>query len=225
MTRKRRLSTGPKPPKRDDPGRQVRPPSAPPASRRRKVPAKPAPGSDAVQAEMVPELALRVGHGWDLHRLEPIKPAGAGRPMVLGGVPVDAPSCAGRGPVARSDGDVLLHAITDAILGALALPDIGQLFPDTSSANEGRDSAEFLAEAVRRMTGAGYVVGNLDATVICERPKLGPIKERIRLNLARLLGVSPERVNIKGKTHERVDAVGEGRAIEAHAVVTLLLKK
>lgn len=142
--------------------------------------------------------------------------------MILGGVRVTDAHLT-RGPVARSDGDVLLHAVTDAILGALALPDIGAIFPDTDPANEGRDSAQFLAHAVRLARKQGYVVGNVDATVVCERPKIGPIKEQIRLNLARLVGASPERVNIKGKTHERVDAVGEGRAIEAHCVVTLLL--
>lgn len=165
-------------------------------------------------------LPFRVGHGYDLHRLEARAPAGRGRPMIVGGVILDDPEFA-LGPVAHSDGDVLYHAVTDALLGALGLPDIGQLFPDTAAAHEGQDSADFLREAVRRVRGAGYEVGNLDATVILERPKLGPRKKEIRANLARLLGVPVERVNIKGKTHEKVDAVGEGRAIEAHAVVLL----
>jgi 2-C-methyl-D-erythritol 2,4-cyclodiphosphate synthase len=142
--------------------------------------------------------------------------------MVLGGVRITDAQLKS-GPVARSDGDVLLHAITDAILGALGLPDIGSLFPDTDPANEARDSAHFLTHAVRLAAHQGYALGNLDATVIAQRPKIGPVKEQIRLNLARLLETSPERVNVKGKTHERVDAVGEGRAIEAHAVVTLVL--
>ncbi len=166
---------------------------------------------------------VRIGHGWDLHRLEPIAPVGGGRPMVIGGVRIE--SAGGKGPVAHSDGDVLLHAVTDAILGALALPDIGQMFPDKSPRNEGRASTEFLVAAVAKAARAGYAVGNLDCTVICERPKIGPVKAQIRRNLAQALGVPLGRVNVKGKTHERVDAVGEGRAIEAHAVVIMVPRK
>jgi 2-C-methyl-D-erythritol 2,4-cyclodiphosphate synthase len=103
----------------------------------------------------------------------------------------------------------------------LGQPDIGQLFPDTDPAWAGQDSAHFLAEAVRRMQAAGLRLGNLDATVICERPKIGPVKSQIRDNLARLLGVAAGAVNLKGKTHEKVDAVGEGRAIEVHVVALL----
>ena len=161
---------------------------------------------------------MRIGHGYDLHRLEPVAPDGAGRPFVLGGVRVPHD----RGPVGHSDGDALLHAVTDAILGAIGQPDIGQLFPDTDPAWSGKDSAHFLTEAVRRMQAAGLRVGNLDATVICERPKIGPVKSQIREHLARLLGVSTEAVNLKGKTHEKVDAVGEGRAIEVHVVALLV---
>lgn len=219
MARKRRVATTSKPkPRVDAPGRQRR--SVAPQRGRRPKPLPKAPPP----VELAVELPLRIGHGWDLHRLEPLAPDGAGRPMVIGGVRI-AEGQLQSGPVARSDGDVLLHAATDAILGALALPDIGELFPDTDARHEGADSSQFLREALRRAKVAGYVVGNMDATVICERPKIGPIKEQIRLNLARLLEVSPERVNVKGKTHERVDAVGDGRAIEAHAVVTLLLRE
>jgi len=160
---------------------------------------------------------LRVGHGYDLHRLEPKAPDGPGRPLVLGGVALEHD----RGPVAHSDGDALLHAVTDALLGALALPDIGQLFPDDDPRNESRDSAVFLEEAAHRVRAAGYRIANLDATVILERPKLSPHKDAIRANIARLLDVSIDRVNVKGKTHERVDAVGEGRAVEVHAVVLM----
>ena len=127
-----------------------------------------------------------------------------------------------RGPVAHSDGDALYHALTDAILGALALPDIGQLFPDTGAANEARDSGDFLSAAASRASGAGWRIQNVDATVILERPKLAPHKEAMRSNIARLLGIEEDRVNIKGKTHEKVDAVGEGRAVEVHAVVLLI---
>lgn len=161
---------------------------------------------------------MRIGHGYDLHRLEPVAPDGAGRPFVLGGVPVPHD----RGPVGHSDGDALLHAVTDALLGAMGQPDIGQLFPDTDPQWAGRDSSHFLHEAVRRMRAAGLRVGNLDATVICERPKIGPVKEAIRARLADLLGVPVTALNVKGKTHEKVDAVGEGRAIEVHVVALLV---
>lgn len=127
-----------------------------------------------------------------------------------------------RGPVSHSDGDALYHAVTDAILGALCEPDIGQLFPDTDPRHESRDSEVFLAAAVDRARALGWQVANLDATVILEKPKLSPHKEAMRANLERVLGVAGRRaVNIKGKTHEKVDAVGEGRAVEVHCVVLL----
>jgi 2-C-methyl-D-erythritol 2,4-cyclodiphosphate synthase len=167
------------------------------------------------------EPPFRVGHGYDLHRLDRYAPLGRGRPMVLGGVRLAAGGNAEVGPVAHSDGDVLLHAITDALLGAAGLPDIGQLFPDTDPAHEGRDSGEFLMEAITRLAADGWSVANVDATVILERPKIGPHKDAIRANLARLLAIAPGQVNIKGKTHEGVDAVGQGLAVEAHAVVLI----
>ena len=163
----------------------------------------------------------RIGHGYDLHRLEPCAPNGNGRPFVLGGVRLEHD----RGPVAHSDGDVLMHAVTDAILGAIGAPDIGQLFPDTAPENDGRDSRVFLEEAARRMRTAGWEIGNMDMTVICERPKLGARKQEVVQNLAHILGVPAEDLNLKGKTHERVDAVGEGRAVEAHVVVLLTRAK
>ncbi len=164
-----------------------------------------------------PTPPIRVGHGYDLHRLDVRAPHGSGRRLVLGGVYLEHT----HGPVSHSDGDALYHAVTDALLGALGLPDIGQLFPDNDPANESRDSADFLSAAATRLRELGWSVTNLDATVILERPKLSPHKEAMRRNLARILGVVPEVVNIKGKTHERVDAVGEGRAVEVHAVVLL----
>jgi 2-C-methyl-D-erythritol 2,4-cyclodiphosphate synthase len=160
---------------------------------------------------------MRIGHGYDLHRLEPFPPAGAGRPLVLGGVRLDHD----RGPVGHSDGDALLHAATDAILGALALPDIGELFADTDPRWEGADSAAFLVRAVEEARSRGWRVANLDATVVLERPKVAPHKRAMRENLARLLGVGVDAVNVKGKTHERVDAVGEGRAVEVHVAVLM----
>lgn len=163
---------------------------------------------------------MLIGHGYDLHRLEPLAPVGQGRPLILGGVHFEHD----RGPVAHSDGDALLHAITDALLGALAQPDIGRLFPDTDPRHESQNSRDFLAEAVRRMRLAGYALSNLDATVILERPKIGPRRDEIRQTVAALLGSPLDRVNIKGKTHEGVDAVGRGEAVEVHAVVLLSLE-
>lgn len=162
-------------------------------------------------------IDLRIGHGYDLHRLEDRPPAGRGRPLIVGGVCLEWD----KGPVSHSDGDVLYHALVDALMGALGLPDIGQMFPDNAPENEGRDSREFVVEAARRLAAAGWAVENVDATVILERPRIGPHKEAMRGNIAGLLGIEVPRVNVKGKSHERVDAVGEGRAIEAHVIALL----
>jgi 2-C-methyl-D-erythritol 2,4-cyclodiphosphate synthase len=159
----------------------------------------------------------RVGHGYDLHRLEPTPPAGAGRPFVLGGEHFEHRL----GPVSHSDGDAVYHAVTDAVLGAIGAPDIGRLYPDDDPAHEGADSSVFLLAAAKRMRASGYEVGNLDVTVICERPKLGAARDAMIDNIAGHLGCDAGRVNVKGKTHEGVDAVGEGRAVEVHAVVLL----
>lgn len=158
------------------------------------------------------DMPFRVGHGYDLHRLEP-----GGRPLIVGGVRLEHD----RGPIAHSDGDVLYHAVVDALLGALGMPDIGQLFPDDAPENNGRDSADFMRAAMAKVAMSGYEVSNIDATVILERPRIGPVKDQMRANIARLLNVHGGRVNVKGKSHERVDAVGEGRAVEAHVVVLL----
>lgn len=161
---------------------------------------------------MTPTLPFRVGHGFDLHRLEP------GLKLIVGGCPIEHD----RGCAAHSDGDVVYHAVTDAILGALGQEDIGQLFPDDDPRWQGADSSVFLAEAARRMRAAQYRVGNLDVTVVLQRPRLSPHKKTIVGNLARLLGCDPQQVNIKGKTHEKVDAIGQGLAIACHAVVLLI---
>ena len=150
---------------------------------------------------------FRIGHGFDLHRLEPVAPAGDGRPFILGGLPLEHD----RGPVGHSDGDALLHAVTDALLGAIAAPDLGSLFPDSDPRWEGADSARFLAVAVARVADAGGTIANVDATVICERPRIGPHRGAIRAKMAEILGVPFDRVNVKGKSHEQVDAIGEGR--------------
>lgn len=160
---------------------------------------------------------LRIGHGYDLHRLEPHPPVGNGRPFMLGGVRLECPF----GPIAHSDGDALLHAVTDAVLAAAGLPDIGQLFPDTAPEHAGQNSTEFLRQAAALVSAQGWRVVNVDATVILERPKLSPQKEAMRTGIAAGLGITVDRVGLKGKTHERVDAVGEGRAVEVHAVVLL----
>lgn len=159
-------------------------------------------------------LPFRVGHGFDLHRLEP------GYPLIIGGINIPHD----KGCEAHSDGDVLLHCVVDAILGALGLPDIGQLFPDNDPKWKGADSSVFIKEAVRLMHEAGYELGNLDATLILQRPKVSPHKEAIKANLSTLLGADPSVVNLKAKTHEKVDSLGENRSIAAHTVV-LLMKK
>lgn len=160
---------------------------------------------------------LRVGHGYDLHRLEPVAPEGPGRPFILGGVRFDHPL----GPVGHSDGDTLYHALTDSLLGAIGAEDIGRLFPDTDPRYEAADSAVFVEVAAHRMRQAGYEVGNVDITVICERPRLGDHRAEMMNNVARLLQCDRRQVNIKGKTHEGVGALGEGQAVEVHAVALL----
>lgn len=165
-----------------------------------------------------PAETLRIGHGYDLHRLEPVAPLGSGRPLVLGGVRFDFD----RGPVAHSDGDALLHAVTDALLSAAGMPDIGQLFPDSDPRHESRDSLEFLKEAGNRVREAGWMVANIDATVILEKPKLSPHKPAMRSNIAAALDIDASRVGVKGKTHEKVDSVGESRAVEVHVVALLV---
>ena len=181
---------------------------ATPAAAAAAVDAAPAASADAT----APVLPFRVGHGFDLHRLA------EGYKLIIGGVEIPHT----KGCEAHSDGDVLLHTVTDALLGALALPDIGQLFPDTDPEWRGASSDTFLLEAVRLMRARGYAVGNLDATIIAQRPKLSPHKDSIRANLCRLLGADASAVNVKAKTHERVDSIGEERSIACHAVVLLV---
>jgi 2-C-methyl-D-erythritol 2,4-cyclodiphosphate synthase len=163
----------------------------------------------------------RIGHGYDLHRLEAHAPSGAGRPFVLGGIAFDHPT----GPVGHSDGDAVLHAVTDALLGAIGEPDIGQLFPDDDPRHDGADSAVFVQEAIRRVRERGLRIGNIDITVVCERPKIGPRKAEMIDRVASLLGCDKSDVNLKGKTHEGLDAIGEGRAIEVHVVALLASAK
>jgi len=155
--------------------------------------------------------AYRSGIGWDIHPLAP------GRPLILGGIEIPSEL----GLVGHSDADVLAHAITDAILGAAALGDIGQHFPDTDPRWAGADSMELLRHARRLAEGRHLRVVHVDATVILEKPKLGPHREAIRARLAAALELGLENVSVKFKTSEKMGPAGEGRAAEALAIVTL----
>ena len=155
---------------------------------------------------------LRIGEGWDVHRLVD------GRPLVLGGVTIPHP----RGLLGHSDADALLHAITDALLGAAALGDIGRHFPDTDPAYRGADSGQLLAEAVRRVRDAGFAPINVDATIIAQAPRMAPHIPAMVERIASLLGLAADAVNVKAKTAEGLGPVGEGQAIEARAVCLML---
>jgi 2-C-methyl-D-erythritol 2,4-cyclodiphosphate synthase len=154
---------------------------------------------------------VRIGIGYDSHRLV------QGRPFVLGGVRIPHSS----GPIGHSDGDALCHAVTDAILGAASLGDIGRHFPDTDPAWKDADSVELLGKAVALVRARGLAVAQVDAVVIAERPKLAPHVDAIRERLAAVLDVSPDRVGIKGKTNEGMGETGRGEAIIVHAVALL----
>ncbi len=156
-------------------------------------------------------MNFRIGEGWDIHALVP------GRKLILGGV--DVPYHLGL--LGHSDADVLLHAITDALLGAAALGDIGTHFPDTDTRFKGADSSVLLAEAARRVREKGFEIGNVDSTIIAQAPKLMPHMSAIRAKLAQTLGVALDQVNVKAKTAEKMGPVGLGQAMEARAVVLL----
>lgn len=157
-------------------------------------------------------VSLRIGEGWDIHRLV------VDRPLIIGGVRIPYE----RGLLGHSDADVLLHAITDALLGAAALGDIGQHFPDTDAQFKGADSAVLLAEVMRRVRAAGYQLGNVDSTVVAQAPKLMPWLPAMCKVIAHALGCAVDQVNVKAKTAEKMGPVGEGQAIEARAIVLLL---
>ena len=154
---------------------------------------------------------IRVGEGWDVHQLV------AGRKLILGGVEVPHVT----GLLGHSDADVLLHAITDALLGAAGLGDIGRHFPDTDARFGGADSSVLLAEAARRVRAAGWQIGNVDSTVIAQAPKLAPHIPAMCQRIAATLGLTPGQVNVKAKTAEKLGPVGEGRAMEARAIALL----
>jgi 2-C-methyl-D-erythritol 2,4-cyclodiphosphate synthase len=156
-------------------------------------------------------MSFRVGEGWDTHALVP------GRRLVLGGVEIPHE----RGLLGHSDADALLHAITDAVLGAAGLGDIGRHFPDTDERFKGADSVVLLAEAVKRAREAGWKIVNIDSTIVAQAPKLAPHIEAMRTRIAQALDLQPGQVNVKAKTAEKLGPVGMGQSIEARAVVLL----
>ena len=157
-------------------------------------------------------MKFRVGEGWDTHALVP------GRKLLLGGVEIPFD----RGLLGHSDADALLHAITDALLGGAGLGDIGRHFPDTDERFRGADSIVLLAEAHARVRQAGWEIANIDTTVIAQAPKLAPYIAAMRARIAQALDVSPDQVNVKAKTAEKLGPVGMGQSIEARAVVLLV---
>jgi 2-C-methyl-D-erythritol 2,4-cyclodiphosphate synthase len=159
-------------------------------------------------------MSFRIGEGWDVHALVP------GRKLVLGGVEIPHTS----GLLGHSDADVLLHAITDAVLGAAGLGDIGRHFPDTDAQFKGADSRVLLQEAMRRVREKGWELVNVDSTIVAQAPKLAPHMPAIHAGVAQALGVALEQVNVKAKTAEKLGPVGMGQSMEARAVALLSLK-
>ncbi len=155
--------------------------------------------------------AYRIGSGHDRHRLMP------GHTLILGGVTIEAPV----GFEAHSDGDILVHALVDALLGAIAQGDIGTHFPDSDPANSGLSSTIFLEDALRRVSQAGWSPVNLDATIFSQEIKIAPHREKIRQNLSRLTGLAIDRISLKAKTAEGLGAIGRGEAMDAQVVVLL----
>jgi 2-C-methyl-D-erythritol 2,4-cyclodiphosphate synthase len=159
-----------------------------------------------------PRLPFRIGQGWDIHALV------EGRPLILGGVHIPSD----KGLLGHSDADALLHAITDALLGGAGLGDIGQHFPDTDDRFKGADSVQLLCQAAQRVRERGWEIGNIDATVIAQAPRLAPHIPAMCERIAAALALAPEQVNVKAKTAEKMGPVGEGKAMQAQAVVLLL---
>ena len=154
---------------------------------------------------------MRMGEGWDVHALVP------GRALVVGGVTIDHP----QGLLGHSDADVLLHAITDALLGAAALGDIGSHFPDTDAQHRGADSLVLLREVGQRVRQAGYEIGNIDATIVAQAPRMAPHIVLMRERIAQALGVAVGQINVKAKTAEKLGPVGQGQSMEARAVALI----
>ena len=151
---------------------------------------------------------MRIGHGYDVHRLV------EGRKLILGGVGIPYE----KGLLGHSDADVLAHAIMDALLGAAALGDIGKLFPDNDPAFEGADSMKLLARVAEVLDEKGYAIGNIDATVIAQKPKLAPYIEQMRRRMAEVCGIDMEQLSVKATTEEKLGFTGSGEGIAAHAV-------
>jgi len=182
-------------------------------------------------------VPLRIGHGFDIHRMSPREEAG--KPVIIGGIEITHKDQKWRdvegkytenkgdyyetqlGVVAHSDGDVIYHSIVDGIFGALTLPDIGQVFQDTDPRWKGADSSKFMDYAYEIMTKYGYKIGNIDVTLILERPKVASFKPAMKENILKLLNTTSGRVNIKARTHEQVDSVGELRSLSCHVCLTL----
>ena len=160
-------------------------------------------------------MTMRIGHGYDVHRLA------EGRKLILGGVEVPHTL----GLLGHSDADVLTHAVMDALLGAAALGDIGRHFPDTDPAYAGADSLKLLDHVVELLEKKGYQVGNVDATILAQKPKLAPYIEKMRDNLAARMKVEPDQVNVKATTEEKLGFTGAEEGIAAHAVALLSLKR
>ncbi|GAC1543350.1 MAG: 2-C-methyl-D-erythritol 2,4-cyclodiphosphate synthase [Ramlibacter sp.] len=157
-------------------------------------------------------MNLRIGEGWDVHALVP------GRALVIGGVAIPYD----RGLLGHSDADVLLHAITDALLGAAGLGDIGRHFPDNDPKFQGADSVLLLEEAARRVGQSGWAIANIDSTVVAQAPRLAPHIDAMRARISEALGLQAAQVNVKAKTAEKLGPVGQGHSIEARAVVLLI---
>src|SRR5450830_239575 len=164
---------------------------------------------------MTIKLPCRIGQGYDSHRLV------EGRKLILGGVEI----AHDKGLLGHSDADALLHAVTDAILGAAALGDIGKHFPDTAVEFAGADSRVLLREAAKRVRATGYDIGNVDATIIAQRPKMAPHIGTMVTNIAEDLGVAPGQVNVKAKTNEKMGYLGREEGINAEAVALLVLRQ
>ena len=154
---------------------------------------------------------LRIGHGYDVHRLT------RGRKLILGGVEIPYE----KGLLGHSDADVLVHAVMDALTGAARLGDIGKLFPDTDPAYAGISSLRLLAEVGRLLTEKGFAVVNIDAVLLAQAPKVGPYRTQMEKNIAQMLGIDPEQVNVKATTEEKLGFTGDGSGMAAHAVVLL----
>jgi 2-C-methyl-D-erythritol 2,4-cyclodiphosphate synthase len=154
---------------------------------------------------------FRVGIGHDTHRLGP------DRPLILGGLKIDHP----RGLIGHSDADVVLHALTDALLGAAGLGDIGDAYPDTDPRYKDCDSRVFVIETLKKLSEKGYHLVNIDLTIFAQEPKLGPIKMKMREHLASMVGLSVDAVNVKAKTGEKVGAIGRAEAIGCHVAVLI----